>query len=158
MTKTMSVTRYGGSLLLLFLTLSVSAEVYKWRDEHGRTHYSDQPPSTGEVQTLTMPEKTDAHSNDPSGSLDNYRTRLKQIADTLQQSRLSKEKEQLDSERKVAERAKKCAEMAAQLKFMESISRFYDVNAQGERVFLSDDEGKKIRNKASDLYRQGCGG
>ena len=44
--------------LLLLIALGVQAQVYKWKDETGKVHYSDQPPpaAKGKVQPLNLKE------------------------------------------------------------------------------------------------------
>ncbi len=38
------------SLILLIFTLSAQAQIYQWRDEEGKLHYSDRAPKTAEVK------------------------------------------------------------------------------------------------------------
>jgi glutaredoxin len=39
-------------LALLVIAEAVAAQIYKWKDEHGVTHYGDTPPARGKVETL----------------------------------------------------------------------------------------------------------
>lgn len=42
---------------LLFLVVSVAAaQVYKWVDEQGKTHFGDRPPETADAQELKLPQ------------------------------------------------------------------------------------------------------
>lgn len=40
----------------LFCSCIVSAEVYKWKDEFGRTHFSDQPPLNKQAENINLEE------------------------------------------------------------------------------------------------------
>ena len=42
------------TLLLLFLPLAATAEIYKWVDESGRVHYSDKPAKGAKTETLNI--------------------------------------------------------------------------------------------------------
>lgn len=39
----------------LMLSFSVHAQIYKWVDENGQTHYSQQPPESGQAETVDVP-------------------------------------------------------------------------------------------------------
>lgn len=39
----------------LLLSFSVNAQIYKWVDENGQTHYSQTPPASGEAQQVDVP-------------------------------------------------------------------------------------------------------
>lgn len=47
---------------------------------------------------------------------------------------------------------------AARLTNMERISAFYRLNDKGERVFVSDEDGDRMRAKAKTDYKRQCGG
>jgi glutaredoxin len=42
------------SLGILALSAQASAEIYKWVDEHGRTHFSDKAPASAQVEEVTI--------------------------------------------------------------------------------------------------------
>jgi len=44
--------------ILLMIANSSLAEIYKWRDEHGRLHFGDRPPVTVESETVTVKPNT----------------------------------------------------------------------------------------------------
>jgi hypothetical protein len=43
------------ALATLLITFTAHAQIYKWVDENGQTHYSQQPPVTGEAQQIDVP-------------------------------------------------------------------------------------------------------
>jgi hypothetical protein len=42
-------------LATLLVSVSVHAQIYKWVDENGQTHYSQQPPESGQAQVVDVP-------------------------------------------------------------------------------------------------------
>lgn len=46
--------RFAAPIIMLLIPLSVSAQVYSWRDASGRIHYSDQPPAERGVKSRTL--------------------------------------------------------------------------------------------------------
>lgn len=52
---------------LLALSSTASAEIFKWVDEHGRTHFSDKAPASGQAEEVTL--KINTYSS-PSYSQD----------------------------------------------------------------------------------------
>jgi hypothetical protein len=42
-------------ILLCFCVTAVSAEMYKWEDEDGKVHYTDQPPNSQQAEELSLP-------------------------------------------------------------------------------------------------------
>lgn len=64
MLKLLTVVLFG--CISMFSAKQISAEIYKWVDEHGKVHFTDQPPSAANVKrlklrinTYTSPEVTD---------------------------------------------------------------------------------------------------
>ncbi|MDR1461531.1 MAG: DUF4124 domain-containing protein [Azoarcus sp.] len=47
--------RFAIFALALASSLPASAEIYKWTDKDGQTHFSDIPPSQAEAETLNLP-------------------------------------------------------------------------------------------------------
>jgi len=97
---------WKGFLLLIYLLLSsqLHAEVYRWTDENGRTHFSDRPPSgntepsagvdTIEEESLA-PQNTFApqHENYEGNGTD-YRQREKEVKAERKQKRIERERKQ----------------------------------------------------------------
>src|SRR4051795_10747432 len=46
--------RYPSLVVLCLLAAPVSADMYKWTDENGKTHYSDQPPPNAITKSETI--------------------------------------------------------------------------------------------------------
>lgn len=109
--------------LLLAVGNAPAAPIYKWRDASGTIHYEDTPPPKGEVQVIRAP--TPYRGEAAQGSQENATA----SADPAAQEAAAK-------------RAAKCAESREGLAQAESAERMYELDDQGVRRYLSDDEVK----------------
>ncbi len=99
------------------LTLPAYAGVYKWVDEKGNVHYSEQPPKTGgHTQVRAQPAlgdpqpKAGGHTQPASGasqpgSENKFVSQLRQMeAEKSERERIQGEKQRLETERQIRER------------------------------------------------------
>ncbi len=128
------------SFLFLLATLAVpaSAELYQWKDEQGRVHYSDLKPVGTQVRTL--PQKPAPASDTTSSSPDDSQARKerqRRLADIL---RKEDEEREAQSRRAAADRAKHQQECLKHRKYLQEIEgrRIYDEGKNGERIFVDD--------------------
>ncbi len=162
-------------LLAVAFALPVSAQIYQWKDENGRTHYSDTPPPSGPVKTLrgaapqqhapsaptsaaepaaVAPETaasaagepvTDPAASDPEAQ---FRARRAAAAEAEQQAKVEAEKN--------AERERFCSQARNQLRGLQSGQRIARMNAAGEREFLSDAEREEEISRLQRQLAENC--
>lgn len=141
-------------LTLLVLSPAVSvAEVYRWVDEDGRTHFGDRPPTQAasqEVKVESAPARVDNSARDRQQKVNAF---LEQKQQERDQQRAADAK----AEKRAAKRAEQCTKLRARLKHMDSISTFYNLNEQGERVFVSESENTRIRERFRKKVEESCG-
>lgn len=113
--------------LLLLVPLVGQAALYKWVDANGVTHYSETPPQGGKATTLNVRQSnaaaTAAPQEDWSAKEADFQRRKMDTA--------AQERDQLA-------RKQQCAEARDHLARMKDASRIYQVNADGQRVYLDD--------------------
>lgn len=140
-------------LTLLILSPAVSvAEVYRWVDAEGRTHFGDRPPAQAasqEVKVESAPARVD---NSARGRQQKVNAFLEQKQQERDQQRAADAK----AEKQAAKRAEQCSKLRARLKYMDSISTFYNLNEQGERVFVSESENTRIREQFRRKVEETC--
>lgn len=143
------------SILLVsmcLLPLSASAGVYKWVDANGQTHFGDRPPAqaaSSEVTVDARPAEVDATA----------RQRHQKMTEFLEQQQAEREVRQAadaKAEKAAEERAELCRTLRARLKYLASVSTFYNLNDQGERVFVSEAENARIREDFREKVRRQC--
>ena len=130
-----------GALILALGCLSAAprlhAELYRWVDEKGVTHYSETPPpgrKAGKVQAQPVPEGAKPASKDWQDQEREFQRR-----------RIGREeaedKRQADEKQKriyAAARKANCIQAQQNLHALQSAVPVYAINEKGERVFVED--------------------
>lgn len=135
------------------LSLTANAGVYKWVDANGQTHFGDRPPAkaaSSEVSVKAAPAGVDAGA----------RERHQKMTEFLEQQQEEREARQTASakaEEKAEEQAELCRKLRARLKHLASVSTFYNINDQGERVYVNEAENTRIREDFRKKVRSTCG-
>ena len=146
----------------LLASPQLTADVYKWVDENGIVHYSDQPPEDRpgtEMPVQTMPERGSRPKTDESGESAGSPTWYDQwLAEQRERKRLEREERQQHSAERGALQAhmlEVCAEARQRLEVLETPCRaFFDGRGvlrswcpnqatwvyRGEFRFVEDDE------------------
>ena len=150
--------RYLGLIFAsaLFLPLAAGAQVYKWVDANGVTHYGERPPEKTKSKEVRLREATPRPSKESAASTGYAATlkdrelefRKRQALRERDETRLAEEKVQRDQDCRVAR-----AEMAD----LRATRRLYELNDRGERVFMSDTQrdAEVVRREAE--YNRRCG-
>jgi hypothetical protein len=102
----------NSSIILLswLITLSVSAEIYKWVDEEGNVHYGEKPPSTiteDGIKTIKYKDNVDTHS--ANEALKKKSKSLNKLSKKRKEKRedVATKKEKLAKNKVLCEQAKK---------------------------------------------------
>lgn len=119
------------------------AELYKWTDEQGKVHYSDQPP-TLKAQTIRSPSAgQEAITSEAKKSLDaqdqDFLKRKKEAEEARKKAEAEAEKERVQREN--------CAKARNNLNVLQNTPRVYTTNAAGQRVYM--DEAARASSLAS---------
>ncbi|TYC58224.1 DUF4124 domain-containing protein [Marinobacter sp. BW6] len=138
---------------LCLIPLAANAGVYKWVDSSGQTHFGDRPPAkaaSSEVAVKAAPASVDA----------DVRQRHQKMTEFLEQQQEEREARQVanaKAEEKAEKRAEQCKNLRARLKFLASVSTFYNLNDQGEKVYVNEAENAQIREEFRAKVRKTCG-
>ncbi len=157
----------AASILIAMPTYSAQ-KIYKWTDEHGKVHYSDKPPvKSSESETITIEPTTNVQptpKRQPQGSkvapLDTNSTttpsenkrlsandRVIEANNWLQSSRLERQQKQAEKARAYQRRKKReahCDMLKQQLDEYQSADFIFDVDDNGYKYYLTDDEIDKL--------------
>ena len=129
-------------LLLLFLATPVQAEVYKWTDDSGSVHYTDQPPP--KAKSKTEPHKLNIKSQ-PAPPASTSKTASPKSANELDlefRKRRTANEEAKSKEQKAEAEAKtnkqNCIQAQGNLRNLQEGGRVAEFTASGEKVPLDD--------------------
>ncbi|MBI5430056.1 MAG: DUF4124 domain-containing protein [Nitrosomonadales bacterium] len=148
--------------LLIFLMLASTgayAALTKWVDADGRVHYSDQtPPADAKAKTLrstsgsAAPASRDDTGTPPSAP--------KTIAEREAELRKTQQEKKAAAEKAAQEQANadalkaNCATAQKNLRVLQEGIRMVDVDANGERSYMDDEQRKEhIAKSQQDISR-----
>lgn len=109
---------------LLLTGTALAAPIYKWKDAEGQIHLEDRLPPRGEVQVIRAPQP---YLGEPAADAAAPATGASPTAEEQAAAR-------------TAERQRMCAESRERLAAGESAERMYELDDQGNRVYLSADQ------------------
>lgn len=108
------------TLVLLAVGTAGAAELYRWVDDQGVTHFGDRPPANVQAQPLETPPPP------PAGEVQDAQRRLEALraaADERAQERARQEEEAADRTAAADRMEQECAAARAELEGMESARR-----------------------------------
>jgi len=122
------------ALMSVLLAAPAAAQVYKWVDGAGVTHYSEKPPETGKSKEVQLHGATPAGAS-PNPGLD---ASLQERDRAFRQRQAAREQDEAKQAKDRARLEQQCKSERNALADMRQISRLYEMNDKGERVFLTD--------------------
>ena len=138
-------------VLLLVISLSSSAEIYKWVDENGNTHFGDKPPNQAAEE---IEISTKATVDDDMEERRQKQQRLLEVFDEERQEKKAKKAEQKQEEIK---RKAKCSEARKYLQEVKDAGFLYnDTGDPNNPEILSNAEREKTTAKAQARVERWC--
>lgn len=137
--------------MLWALLVPAIAQVYKWVDEKGVTHYGERAPQGKRAQEveqrLANPGPAPGKEVQPGWKEQDLEFRRRRIEAEQTEA---KDKQQESSQRRA------CNQARDQLALMKSARGLYRLNEAGERVFQSDEERKASTARLEQLISERC--
>jgi hypothetical protein len=126
-------------LVLLTLSASASAEIYKWVDEAGKVHFSDTPPVPDQAEPVQLPPQPSEASLARGRADIARRLQYQQDDDTARREAAEKKKQEREQQQRLtAERGVRCAFARDQLKVLATQAPVFRENEEGEREYADD--------------------
>lgn len=140
---------------------SALAQQYKWTDKDGRTQYGDNPPPGVKATRIKGPSPSAPGAPAAPASKDAVGKDGKPLSPEAafkkrQQEREEAEKKEAQERAQAEAKQKNCESAQASLRQLESGQRIGQVNAQGERVFIDDDQRAKQTQAAQKAVSDWC--
>lgn len=155
------------SLLFLTLALPASAELYKWTDATGRTHFSDQPPAgTRKAEALPAPTATPLSKaaagtgGAAAGAPDEAarRERMQRLQEAWREEEQQREQQAQLAQKEAEEKRRRqvhCHEVRDELKEMDGVP-VYVMTPEGQRQFLDEDARRKYIDDSKRYLQENC--
>lgn len=138
------------ALLTLVAIAPAGAQVYKWVDEKGRTHYGERPPAAGKSKEVPIRESTPKGDRAAGAAA----PLLKDQETAFRQRQVKREEEEAKAAKESAERERQCKNARGDLAELQVQRRVFTRNDKGEREFMSDAEREsKVARLQSEVNR-----
>ena len=132
--------------------LASAQQMYKWKDEKGVWHFSENPPPDGgKAEKIEVkPVGGERPAVPPPDAWRNKELESKQ------QKAKSEGADAIAKKREEERRAEKCRAYKAELDNLTGGVRLFHLNDKGERVFMEDKERHERIEEAKKVIRENC--
>ena len=137
-------------LAAVLLATAAHAQIYKWVDDKGQTHYEERPPEgkdPKDAKKMTAPP--------PSAPMKSGGTDWKQKDIEFKQRQVGRDQAYAAEEKKRVQREKACAEAREDLDYNDKRGRFY-TEENGEKRFRTDAEQAAVVEAARRKVKELC--
>jgi hypothetical protein len=139
---------------LLVAALPAAADMYKWVDEKGVTHYSESPPPEGtQSKKLDLPPLAPNAPASRGDTPEDWKGRELEFRRRMLDKQKAEASDKAKSDQTAAMRKARCTEARRRLDLLDAGRPLYHTNEKGERVYMEDaersTEGEKWRKEAA---------
>lgn len=142
---------------LLGISISASAEVYRWVDSEGKTHYGDRAPQSQVKSADKLDIKNAPAAPDPQA--EEARRQLRQLEEgrqreTAYEAQKAAEQQQRQQQRELL--ARRCRELRNDILTEQRSAVMYNYDDAGNRVLLTSEQRLAYKEKLQNLKQQNC--
>lgn len=134
----------------LLLCSGVNAEIYKWVDENGQTHFTQQPPASGQAETIEVP---------PPPPLDDSASEVQELIEQQEAAEKSaqeaRQEQQAEAERQAAIE-RNCAIARDNLKLYQDNPGRRMVDEEGNVYRLTEEERQQKIEESRQQIEEFC--
>lgn len=140
-----------GAVLFAFVLLPImaSAQIYRWTDEQGKLHFSEQPPPTGTAQQIEV--KPQVMERDSATKASEQRT-----ARIFEVRRQEEDQARNQNVAQLQQQEKECHDLRSNLAAVSAGGRYYKKDDNGERSYYSDQELTAARQGLTSKIAERC--
>ncbi|VAX12167.1 hypothetical protein MNBD_GAMMA24-2826 [hydrothermal vent metagenome] len=140
---------------LLFLVLPVAqARIYKWLDDNGQVHYSEQAPDrTRAAKEIQLPRHK-PQANMPSP--EQRRQKRDNLLRAFDEERQLRKDVEAKKNQQAARRQHNCILARDKLKNYQRATVLYDLDATGKRIYLSDSQRSRAEAGLKSQISKWC--
>lgn len=145
--------KYSMFLLFMMVSVSATADIYRWVDENGQVQYGDRPPPGGETSDeVDIPEQTPANGEAAPVNRKQARDRL---LEQYQRERDEKKQAAAKKRQEKKQRKVRCNYAKDRLSNYQR-GRIYVPQDNQERRYLSDKEREEVLARARAEVKKWC--
>ncbi len=139
------------ALVLLLSPISAFSGMYKYQDESGTWVYSQQPPATGEYETIRGPKETRSSKLPKEAREEKIKKARKAIlGDPAEKTK--KDKVAKETAKNADKRTKACAQSKKALESLQVYRRFLDKDGNAT-IMDNDVRAKRIKNAKINIQQ-----
>lgn len=139
-------------LILLIIGNVVCAEVYKWIDANGKVHFSQTPPDKSAEKVEIRDDRLEVDEENNHSGIE----KEKEYLEYLKQERLDRAENKAKENQKKEKLEERCKKKLANYQDLNAGGRYYELDAQGERIFLSNDQFDKTKKELKKFLDNYC--
>ncbi len=142
--------------LLCVSALAAPAGVYRWVDPEGRVHFGDRPPLDRDAQALDVPARPEPATAPAASDAERLESQQRLLR-AFEEERREREERRAKVEREAAEREYRCAQARDQLRSFREAGYLYDVDKDGNRIVLNEQDRTRAIKDAREAVARWCG-
>jgi len=140
--------------LLLAAAPSPAAEVYKWVDAKGRTHFGDKPPESGPTARRIKTPANPAPA--PSPGAEQRRRKQQKLLDAFASDRQEKANQRQKDRQAKAKLHRQCAITRHNLEILERSNQLYRKDKKGNRQYASEEQRANLIERTRQALKKHC--
>lgn len=153
--KVLSLTlRIGHSLLLLSFALPVGADVYRWVDGQGKTHYGDRAPQEIRAKAERVKIKSQPEGIDPEA--ERARQQMRALDEGRQREKAFAEQKAAQDQHRQLDLARRCQSLQNEIRDDQNTAVFFRYDDKGNRVLWTHEERLAHREQLRTLKQTYC--
>lgn len=141
------------SVLLIFSTAALASDVYKWVDEQGNVHFSDQKPAN-DKESAKVDVKV--HNTRKDAELDAYREYTRRNREAAETQAAINEKNKARNRQKQQKRQQACKQLRQRKSQYQQSGVIYSKKKGGSRKYYSDEERAEVLRKLNKALKKHC--
>ncbi|MGE5616300.1 MAG: DUF4124 domain-containing protein [Bacillota bacterium] len=141
--------RIASLVIASIVALGAQAQIYKWVDEKGVTHYGEAPPQDRKATKVDVPSNPPDLKPPPAQDWSKKEIEFRK----RQLDRDTKEKADVQQQER---RERECSQARADLAFQSQPGRHYRMNDKGEKIFKTDDQQAEVVEAAKKRVEEYC--
>jgi hypothetical protein len=148
----MTMKRFALAVATLLTAASATAQIYEWKDEKGKTHFSDKAPAANARAQRTITSEAPATGSATQKTTADRELEFRKRQKDAQDSGELAKKEQATS----ADKKESCANARRLLATLESGERIALRDDQGERYFMDDGQREQEAARTRQFMQSTC--